>query len=87
MTNVDIATTIELPQTSLDGGGYKIDYVNGATKAAQNDTITITGATTVEWALLTDDTTGAVDEVTLSTNVITLTAATTGTVSGIIYYK
>jgi len=87
MANVDVSTTKRLPQTSKDGEGNRIDYINGVTKVAQNDTLTITGAATIEWALITDDTTGAVDEVTLSTNVITLTAATTGTVSGIIYYK
>lgn len=87
MANVSVSTTTELPQTSIDGGGYKIDYINGAIKASQSDTLTLSGATTIVWALLTDDTTGVIDAVTLSTNVITLTGATTGTVSGIVYYQ
>jgi len=87
MANVAVSTTTRLPQTSKDGGGYRVDFVNSATKVAQNDTLTITGATTVVWAVLTDDTTGTVDNVTLATNVITLKASTTGTVSGIIYYN
>lgn len=68
-------------------GRLCIGYLNSATKAAQNDTVTISNAKTVEWVVITIDATGAHENNTLATNVITCTSATTGAVSGIVCYR
>ena len=52
------------------------------TKVAQNDVLTVTGLTTVIGCYI-QFASGAVDTVTFATNVITLTGATTGVVSGL----
>ena len=56
-------------------------FIKG-TKAAQNDIFTVTGLTAVTGAYL-QFASGAVETMTLATNVITLTSATTGVVSGL----
>ena len=87
MTNVNAAVTEVAPIGGAANSGRKIGYLNSAAKAAQNDTVTVTNAKAVEWAILTVDADGSPEAVTLSTNVITLTDATTGNVSGIVYYR
>lgn len=68
--------------------GIKLWVIDSASKAAQGDTITIVNATTVISALLTIDSTGVLEPVTISGNVITLLSATGSThVSGVIAYK
>ena len=68
--------------------GYKIYFLDSVSKAAQNDTITITNASTVVTAILVTDAAGAAETNTISGNVITCTSATgSATVSGIIVYK
>ena len=61
-------------------GKYLI-YVEG-TKAAQNDTITISELSTVDTAILVCG--NALETVTISNNVITLTSANTGAVKGLV---
>lgn len=87
MANINISIDELLPQAGSDSKGRKIAFIDGATKATASDTITAGGITAVVWACITDDTTGVLDPVTLSTNVITLTGATTGTVSGWFIYR
>ena len=87
MANVNAAATQLSPIGGIPNSGIRIGFLDSATKAAQNDTVTITNATTVEWAILTIDADGSEEAVTISGNVITLTDATTGAVSGIVLYK
>jgi hypothetical protein len=87
MANVNINEDNFFTQAGTDGEGRKWSYVNGAAKATQNDTLTLSSAGEVVWAIITDDTTGAIDAVTISGNVITLTGTNTGTVSGIVVFK
>jgi len=87
MTNVDLAVKELNPLGGATNAGEKIGLVDSAAKAAQNDTLTVSNASTVISVLLHDDTTGVIDAGTISSNVITLTTAATGTVSGIIIYK
>lgn len=61
----------------------KILFIRG-TKAAQNDTFTVSGLTTVIGVYL-QFASGAVETETYSTNVITLTSATTGVISGLVW--
>jgi len=84
MTNVNINEDKLLPQAGSDSEGRTFSFVTSAAKAAQNDTITLTSAKVIDWAILTIDATGASEDYTISGNVITLTSATTGAVSGII---
>jgi len=87
MTNVNLNEDALLPQAGTDSKGRKLSFVNSATKAAQNDTITLNGANSIDWAILTIDATGAAETYTPSGNVITLTSTTTGAVSGVILYR
>ena len=87
VTNVNAAVERTLPQAGADNSGYRWGFLDSAAKAAQNDTVTITNAADVKWAILTVDADGTPESVTLSANVITLTDSTTGAVSGLVYYK
>lgn len=87
MANVNAAAERVLPQAGADSGGRKVGFLNGVTKAAATDTITVTNANNVEFVAITNDTSGALDPATdITTNVITLSVGT-GTVSGIILYN
>jgi hypothetical protein len=61
----------------------KLIYVSG-TKVAQNDILTVTNLTTVLGCTL-QFAAGTVETETFSTNVITLTSATTGALSGLVW--
>ena len=87
MTNVNQAVEEMSPLGGARNDKKKLGYLNSAVKAAQNDTVTVTNATTVEWACLTIDADGTEEAVTISSNVITLTDATTGNVSGLVVYQ
>ena len=87
MTNVNVAATQLLPAAGADNSGLKIGILDSATKAAQNDTLTVTNADTVVFALATTDASGVADPVTISTNVLTLTSATAGSATIVVYYK
>lgn len=67
--------------------GLKLGWLDSATKGAQNDTVTITNAAEVKWAILRIDADGTEESVTVATNVITCTDATTGAVSGLVVYR
>ncbi len=86
MANINISVDQLLPQAGSDNAGRRISFSNSVTKVAQNDTVTLTGAATVVFALFTTDADGVADPVTISGNVITLTSATAGPVSGVIVF-
>ena len=87
MTDVKKAVEQLLPQAGADNAGGRIGFLDSATKAAQNDTVTITNASYVTHVALTIDASGVAEPTTISGNTITLTSATTGAVSGIVIYK
>lgn len=87
MTNVNATVTEVAPLGGASNGGFKVGYLNSAAKAAQGDTVTVTNADGVEFALLTLDASGAHEPNTVSTNVITLPTASNGNVSGFVYYR
>ena len=87
MANVNATVQELLPQAGSDMKGTKIGFLNSATKATQNDTVTVTNATTVDYAILTIDADGTEESVTISGNVITCTDLTTGAVSGLVVYR
>jgi hypothetical protein len=75
------AKTIQELAPNLPGSQTRLVFIRG-TKAAQNDVLTVTDLTAVTGAFI-QFASGAIDTMTLSTNVITLTSATTGVVSGL----
>jgi hypothetical protein len=85
--NVNATVTELVPLGGATNGGLKIGFLRSATKAAQNDTVTITNANAVSYAILTLDADGSEEAVTISGKVITLTADSTGAVSGIVLYR
>ena len=87
MANINTQLERVYGATAAGSGGLKLGLLTSETKAAQNDTVTITNATEIVWAILTIDADGTEEAVTLSDNVITLTDTTTGAVSGIVLYK
>ena len=87
MTNVNAAALQVLPQAGSDSSGYRLAYIDSVAKAAQNDTVTVTNASTVLVLSAVDDTTGAFETHTVSGNVVTMTSATTGAKSLLIRYK
>ena len=87
MTNVNTSVERLYPASAVGNDGKRTGYVASTAKAAQNDTITIVGVTTVVSTNLKIVATGATEPHTISGNVITLTSATTGAVEGDIIYK
>lgn len=87
MANVNTSVEQVLPQAGADNKGFKLGFIDSATKAAQNDTITVTNTNEVKYALLTIDADGTEEAVTISGKVITLKDTTTGAVSGFILYR
>jgi hypothetical protein len=73
-----------IPVGNFASGAWTVVSFARGTKAAQNDILTVTGFTTVIGCYL-QFASGAVETVTYSTNVITLTSATTGVVSGLVW--
>jgi|GEM_PF-2758757 len=86
-TNTNIAAVPLYPVGGTTNEGYKIAVIDSGAKAAQNDTWTITNASSIVWAGITLDATGAAEAHTISSNVITLTGATGTACSGIIVYR
>jgi len=86
-TNTNVAATELKPLGGITNDGIKVGFIDSAAKAAQNDTWTVTNASLVLMAVVTDDSAGTLDACTISTNVVTLTGAATGAASGIILYK
>lgn len=87
MTNVNLTVTELAPNGGITNAGYKLGFIDSGAKAAQNDTWTVTNASTVLLAFPTVDATGASGTYTVATNVITLTSATTGAHSALVLYK
>jgi len=90
MTNVNAAAADVMPQAGANTKGQRIGKIDSVAKAAQNDTVTITNASTVdavEVISCIDDTTGAFEAHTISNNVVTMTSATTGAKTLWVYYK
>jgi hypothetical protein len=89
MTATDVKATVTeiAPLGGANNAGYRLGYLNSAAKAAQNDTVTITNASSVEWGVLTIDADGTEEAITISGNTLTLTDSTTGAVSGLVWYK
>ena len=87
MANINASVTPIAPIVGASGKGYILGWLNSATKAAQNDTITITNAKDVDEASSFNlDATGTKQTFTVAANVVTITAATAGTVSGLVLY-
>jgi hypothetical protein len=88
MTTNTNAVAIEIaPLGGATLGGYKLGWLVTTAKAAQNDTITITNASTVYQAFLQIAASGVADTNTISTNVITCTGGTATSVKGLLIYK
>ena len=75
------------PLGGADNAKRKIGFIDSATKAAQNDTLTVTNATTVLMAIALTDADGVADPVTISSNVLTLTSVTATAPSLLIVYQ
>lgn len=84
MTNVNYAAEELYPQAGADNKKRVLALVDSQAKAAKDDTWTITNASAVQILSLVDDTTGGAESHTVSTNVITMTSATTGAKSAVL---
>lgn len=87
MTNVNVAAEELLPQAGADNEGRKLGLIDSVAKAAQNDTFTVTNATSVQVLSIIDDTTGAAEDHTVSGAVVTMTTVTTGAKTALILYN
>jgi len=87
MTNANV-TVERLSENGLvSSSGYKIGVISSGAKVAQNDTWTVLNVDEIVYINITDDSTGVVDANTISSNVVTLTNASTGAATGFIVYK
>jgi len=90
MTNVNAAAEDVIPQSGANSKGQKFGKIDSVAKAAQNDTVTITNASSVsavEVISCIDDTTGAFEPHTVAANVVTMTSTTTGAKTLWVLYK
>lgn len=86
MTNVNAQAIQMIPGSPADSKGRRLGIIDSVAKAAQNDTVTITNASSVQVVSAIDDTTGAFETHTVSGAVITMTSATTGAKTLIVWY-
>jgi len=86
MTNVNVTAVELMPIGGAANDGTKLGFIDSATKAAQNDTLTVTNASSIKLALALTDADGVADPCTISSNVITLTGATATSPSLLIVY-
>jgi hypothetical protein len=86
-TNTNVVAVEPSPLGGASNAGMRIGYIDSGAKAAQNDTWTVTNASVVLMAIVTDDSAGTADAVTIAANVLTLTGAATGAASGLVIYK
>ena len=86
-TNTTLTATEVAPNGGASNGGFKLGVIDSGAKAAQNDTWTVSNASEIKLAHVSDDSAGTMDACTISTNVITLTGAATGAASGLILYR
>ena len=87
MANINTSVTQLVPTAGASNDGTRMGILSSTVKAAQNDTVTITNAREIFDADIRIDATGAAEPYTISSNVITLTSITTGSVRAIIYYR
>ena len=90
MTNVNVAAVEIHPQAGADTSGRRLGLIDSVAKAAQDDTFTVTNASTVsdiQVLSIIDDTTGAFEAHTVSNNVVTMTSATTGAKTALVLYR
>ena len=87
MANVNVSAEQIYPQAGSDSQGRKLGLIDSVAKAAQNDTVTVKNATSVQVLSCIHDATGAHETHTVSGNVITLTSATTGAKTIQVLYK
>jgi hypothetical protein len=87
VTNTNVTATEIRPIGGGNNAGWKLGFIDSAAKAAQNDTWTVTNAKEVIWGIVTKDSDGVADAITISTNVITLTVNQTDAHSGLIIYR
>lgn len=87
MANVNISINRLYAATAAGSAGEQEGYAQAITKTTASDTVTVLNANDIINAYVTDVTTGVLDPVTISGNVLTLTGATTGTVDIRIIYK
>jgi hypothetical protein len=86
-TNTNV-TAIEIcPLGGATNSGYKLGFIESAAKAAQNDTWTVSNASAIKLIVPIDDSDGLLEIATISTNIVTLTSASTGAASALIVYK
>ena len=88
MANVNVVVEELSPSGLASQSGFKLGLLRASTKAAQNDTLTITNAREVQSAFLQIASSGVAEANTVSANVITLTSATGGTtIKGLVLYR
>ncbi len=87
MANVNVVAQQIAELGGASNSGIKIGFIDSATKAAQNDTLTVQNAKEVLMAIATTDADGVADPVTIAANVLTLTSATATAPSLTIIYK
>jgi len=87
MANVNVTAERIAELGGASNSGVKIGFIDSAAYATQNDTWTVTNASEVLFASVKTDADGIDNVTTISTNVLTLTDATTGAASGIIIFK
>ena len=86
-TNTNVVAVDVLPQAGSNNEGLRFGFIDSGAKAAANDTWTVTNATSIAMIIPVDDSDGLLGIATISTNVVTLTSTSTGTVSALILYK
>lgn len=87
VTNTNVTATEIVPLGGTANNGWKFGFIKSGAKAAQNDTWTVTNATTIIAMYPTLDATGGTESATCATNVITLTSATATACSALIIYR
>jgi hypothetical protein len=87
MANVNVTPLDASPLGGASNAGWSQGSVISAAKVAQNDTLTVGGAREIKAVLLQNDATGVLDVVTVAGNVLTLTGAGTGPVSGVFLWR
>lgn len=87
MTNTNVTAVQIAPLGGATNAKTKLGFIDSAAKAAQNDTWTVTNASEVLMCIPVDDSDGLLGIPTISTNVITLTSASTGAASALIVYR
>ena len=86
-TNTNVVAVEIAPLGGATNAGLKLGFIESAAKSAQNDTWTVTNAKAIKCIIPIDDSDGLLGIPTISTNVVTLTSASTGAASALIVYR